>query len=353
LTKEIHQQQSQPIHSAMIGLALLLGWFMAGYLFSKPIEQLPASSFSVEHLYPIFFEQFIFWKLYTLIAFIFGIRAYIYTEQHFTDRIFYIKSGIWFLVAVMLSFIHFMALSLIPLFIFGGLLFRIRKINPSFYLILIGIFMLLIMGLSIFMSVPDSHSSCFSGFFIEKSNEPIALKIFDQLKSGSNLIAWLFGFIVMVIGYSVGKTKWLLDYHNHYIELRRLFFISLGLVLTWGILHYLNYYTFLKSFRVGSFFYLFDALSVHLLIVYMYLFILVYLENFRIGIMLLRFFAKIGKLWLLNLLILFGFIFIGNYYQLVMNAGTSIIVAFAGFLFCGMLSVIFGPRLFRKLHFGI
>jgi hypothetical protein len=68
LTKEINQQQSQPLHSAIVGLALFLGWLLAAHIFVSPELSTKVANSLFHQAYVLFFKQLIYWKLFTLIA---------------------------------------------------------------------------------------------------------------------------------------------------------------------------------------------------------------------------------------------------------------------------------------------
>jgi len=338
LTKEIHQQQSQPLHSAIVGLALLLGWLLAGHIFVLTELSTPVTNSLFHQAYTLFFKQLIYWKLFTLIAFIFGIRAYIYSENESSDRLFYLRSMFLLILAALLSLFSPIALGVVPLLVFGVLLFRLRKMKSMISWYGMGFLIGLIILTVWYQGLPNFNSYCFSGFQYHQTATSYNQLIIATIQNNTNQIAWLFGFLVMIIGYTIGKAKWLLEYHFHYLELRRLFLLSFALILVWGILNYFNFYRFLFNLKIGSVFYLLDTLSIQLLMVFVYLFVLIYFENFKIGLLILRFLAQTGKYWFFNLLLLFLFIFVGTTFHLSINEGLSLIVGFFGFLSASLLS---------------
>jgi ABC-type proline/glycine betaine transport system permease subunit len=70
------------------------------------------------------------------------------------------------------------------------------------------------------------------------------------------------------------------------------------------------------------------------------------------GIKLLRFMSHLGKQWLMNVLMLFGFIFITTYFQWKFKPLESLLISLIGFIICGLVSLFLGPTLSRKLNIG-
>ncbi len=339
----LHQQQHQPMHASMVSLALILGWLFAGYLFiGEGVKLIPMQEpywFTEVNFYNLFID----WKLFTIIAFIFGIRAYIFSETGRHPRFFYFRSLIWAVTALILSIINCMSLVIIPLLFFGALLFFLRNTTrwiPYFFMLLLLIGLLLT---SWFGGIPNFGMQCFTELTSYQLLSIGFPEMIKQLTNPSNIITWLYGCLVMILGYLVGKGKWLIEYHFRYPELKRLFILSAILFVLWAVLNHYKIYQMLYSWKGGELFYLLDAVAVQLLTLFMYLFILIYLENFRWGLFIIRLFTKIGKLWLFNLFAIFGSVGLFSLLQVNISMEVAIIAGLLGFSFFGGISVLIYP----------
>jgi len=339
----IHQQQHQPMHSSMVSLALILGWLFAGYLFiGEDILKVPTQEpywFTEINFYNLFID----WKLFTLIAFIFGIRAYIFSETGRHPRFFYFRSLIWAVTAVVLSVINCMSLVIIPLLIFGGILFLLRNANrwaPFFFMLLLLMGLLAVGWIG---GIPNFGMQCFTEFTTQQLLQISFSELLGQFGHPVNIITWMYGGLVMIIGYLVGKGKWLIEYHFRYQELKRLFLLSALLFVLWVILNHYKVYQTLYNWKGGELFYLLDAIAVQLLTLFMYLFILIYLENFRWGLFIIRSFTKIGKLWLFNLFAIFITVWLFSLFHVTISIGWAILASLMCFICFGTISMLIYP----------
>ncbi|MDA3890149.1 MAG: hypothetical protein PF517_00640 [Salinivirgaceae bacterium] len=129
------------------------------------------------------------------------------------------------------------------------------------------------------------------------------------ITSASITIPVLYGLIITTIGLWAGKNNWLYEYHFHFIELKKLFNYSIMLLVLWHLLKLLGIYTLITHAIIGKTIYMIDALTINVLMVFIYLFVLIYLENFKFGKRVLTVLEYLGRYWYLSAFILVIIIF--------------------------------------------
>ena len=343
MKKEIQKQQ--PIYYSIIGLIMLMSWLILAYNNFEVTQQqnLNLTDNFLANLY----THFINWKLYTLICFVFGIQLFTNSELKTVIRSYLVQYAI-LLLALLASFISAMFLVIIPLAIFNILVLLIEHKRPNLMpiaLVFIGLILALI---SSFGNIQIIAEPCFSSLFNYSASFNNYSNVFYMLMKPSNMIPLFYGFIIITLGFWVGKTRWLLEYHFYYNELKKLFKYSLALVIIWILLNFFDVYLFITQWKIGKVFYMLDGFSINIIIVFIYLFILVYLENFKFGKMLLKLLESSGKLWIINLVFLIATIYGFSLIQTKFSFLVYIVFSLAGFLLSTIISN-FISKYFSKL----
>jgi hypothetical protein len=83
-----------------------------------------------------------------------------------------------------------------------------------------------------------------------------------------------------------------------------MFKLSFALIVLWILLTFFGAYQLIMHWKLGQMFYLIDALAVTILLAFVYIFVLIYLENFNWGKIILSGFVLLGKYWYISFLYL-------------------------------------------------
>jgi len=290
LKKEIQS----PLYYSAVGLSFLFVWLSLAYLLAK---QNPTFENTIIDKITIYiYRHFISWKAFSMLCFILGLKLYYYVR--FKDAL------IKYLLIILISSIF-----LLSFFVPPDLL-----TYPTFKNII-------------------AHKFDFSGFV-----------------NTSNLLTIIFGSIVVLLGYLSGQTNWLKEYHFHYYELKKLFKYSLGLLAIWLVLNFFDAYFLISKWHLGETFLIIDGLVINVLLVYIYLFLLISFENFKLGKTILNLLQRIGKLWILQFLIL-AFVYVLliqiNYN---LNFNYSLALCFFGYLFSSAICLILDKIVFIRFR---
>ncbi|MGE4288556.1 MAG: hypothetical protein AB7E36_07705 [Salinivirgaceae bacterium] len=192
----------------------------------------------------------------------------------------------------------------LPLLLVGVLLSYIRLLHSVQLFTLAATSLLLALFTAGFWGIPELQKGAF--YALASMQKPILLFITDVrlFFNPDHLFNWFYGISLLFLGYSVGKAKVLLHYPFFYTELKRMFKLSIALIVLWVLLTFFGAYQLIMHWRFGQIFYLIDALAVTILLAFVYIFVLIYLENFNWGKIILSGFVLLGKYWYVSLLYL-------------------------------------------------
>lgn len=242
------------IYYSILGFAVFLAWLLVSLqyfsmLITNPIAKFISLSFAKHALY---------WKPYTISSFIFGLFLY----SKYKNR----------LKNLFLS-------------------------NKTIFLF-IGILILIIASISFY----TKYTLVELPFYWHTNQHYI----------GNALIPFIYGLIVLLIGVWAAKNKWLNEYHFFYDELKVVFKYSLALFVFWFLLKTFKIYSFITNGIIGEIIYMIDALTINLLLVFIYLFGLIFLENYRLGKKLLGGLEWLGRYWYVSAILLTVVLFVIN-----------------------------------------
>lgn len=243
------KKQIPAVFYSLIGLALLLQWFLLSFCFIDTLNFDYEKSNHFLRITSALLKNAIYWKPYTLFSLLLGI--WIYPKNQFFDTL--VETSQKTLLIVSFLLIILVSISLLT----GSLI-----IDKPFF------------------------------------------TSFDT----SIILCLVYGIIVIILGLWIAKHNWLHEYHFHYRELKALFNYSLVLYLIWIIFKLLQVYTYISKGFFGNLMYMVDSLAVNILLVYIYLFVLISLENFRLGKKVLSIFKWLGQtryIYVITLLIIF------------------------------------------------
>lgn len=295
----ISKTKKQPIFYALVGLALFIAVFEANYYFlyfhSSQENSGKFQQFILEHL--------VFWKLYTLVCFVTGLGSYFNTVQLKTSPETFIFQILSIILVSLFSFLNSLIAGFIPIVLIFVLLIQFKSISSVQILTLISLSIGFALLISILSGIPEFKLPAL--YYFNTNPFPANIKEFVYLfKNPQNIITWLYGFSVLFFGYWVGKSQWLVNYHFYYNELKRLFKISFGLFILWLVLNAFDAYSIIIHWRVGQVFYLLDAFAANIIVLYLFVFFLIYLENYRWGKYLLYYLELAGRFWISNTMLL-------------------------------------------------
>jgi hypothetical protein len=295
------------MYYSIIGFVVVLAWVMAALIQYKFVSVDAEFFYSqIPFWLSSFYNSFLNAKLFTFICFVFGLRIYIDVETEVKSNSFLIKIGL--LIVLLLGFSWYSSLFLVAIFIalFGILVNYLYKIKPSAIAHLFLGLMLLLVFLASFVPNLNLHLPFFIELYFLPAVNLLSGNMGQHFIISTALLQLVYGFIIIVLGFWAGSTRWLVEYHFHYESLKRLFKYSLILVVVWLVLNYFNVYLLITKWKIGEVFYLFDALTINVVVVFMYLFLLIYFENFRWGKYFLKLLEHLGKLWFVNVIVLFA-----------------------------------------------
>lgn len=306
-------EHQQKIYYSVSGLTIILAWMVAlfiGYSKLHQISELAGGEFITFQ----FFKYFVNWKLYSFICLILGTRAALFRNSE-TVRSIVSKATISIIVLIVLSFINAVTLALIPvLFFYPVLVFVFNKSRLRLGLSIV-IFTLLLSLISLYIEANGFLIIGFSELTATKLDVTNFQSIFTLLIAPNQLFGYTYGIILLSLGFWLGKTKWVIDYHFLYAELKRLFKLSIVLLVLWIGLTQFNIYEYFTNWKIGKIFFILDGLAIQLLTVYCYVFLLIYLENSRIGLQLLKLLALIGKKWYVHSVIILAYMLFQKIYN--------------------------------------
>lgn len=227
------------IYFCILGFAVLLAWVLLGVQFLETLNFDPA----IKSIINTFTKNALYWKPFTIVCFILGLLLFDRYKKTLKNLLPTTKSIFLYIAALILitsiiSFYSKKTLVELPFFLFTN------------------------------------------QYFIENA-----------------LIPLIYGLIVLLIGIWAGRNKWLSEYHFFYNELKVVFKYSAALYVFWFLLKAFNVYTLITDGIIGQIIYMIDALTINLLLVFIYLFGLIFLENYRLGKKLLGGLEWLGRYW--------------------------------------------------------
>ncbi len=298
-----HQTQiteKQPLYFAIIGFSFILALLLLGHLFIIDKTEGVIKNGLFTHGQFIF-KHFVYWKVYTLLAIIFGLSSFYKLAP---NKLPLTKH--WLILFIVPCFFWLIPFSvcILPLLLLHLLLTNVKVLTTIQIFVIGFISVVLAIAVIVFFGKPDMELPAFySVFMVSKSIDSIsALKM--ELVHPNHFFNWFYGFSVIMFGYWIGKSKWLINYHFYYNELKRLFKLCLVLILLWLVLNFFHAYELIIHWKMGQVFYMLDAMAMNIVVIYMIVFGLVFLENYRLGKQLLKLFILIGRYWYVNVLII-------------------------------------------------
>lgn len=327
-----------PIFYSIIGLALLLAWITQAFYSFNFLSTLKPEIAIDKPILASIYTYLINWKLYSFICFIWGISQFhgLHTKN-FIKSIFRISLGLIILSAlsVFLSPVFFIA---IPIILFGVFLNFMTQQKKSSFIIIVAFLIIGTLILSLFNAPEFMNSIPFHHLYSFSFNNNLPIKILQELISASTLLYLFYGFIIITIGFWIGKTRWLYEYPFHYKSLKKLFYYSVALLLLWISLNYFNAYLLISKWKIGELFYIIDGLSINIIIIFLYLFLLIYFENFRWSNIFLKLLGSAGKCWIIKSFVLISYILIQNKLQLNISTTNHILLLITALSISAFLS---------------
>ncbi len=298
----LHKQEKIPVYQALIGLILILTSFILWNFYRQNMDY-PASALS--NLFPKYlFRQFVSFKAFTLASFVFGLHAFFCATNNIFSKYKFMRSILPLFVLTLSGLFQPVFWGVLPLLLVGVLLSYIRLLHSVQLFTLAATSLLLALFTAGFWGIPELQKGAF--YALASMQKPILLSITDVrlFFNPDHLFNWFYGISLLFLGYSVGKAKVLLHYPFFYTELKRMFKLSIALIVLWVLLTFFGAYQLIMHWRFGQIFYLIDALAVTILLAFVYIFVLIYLENFNWGKIILSGFVLLGKYWYVSLLYL-------------------------------------------------
>jgi hypothetical protein len=302
LDSPLNKNTKQPLFYSLLGFGILFssvlfvfqGNYIANsnpFLFSK----MPAIDFFIRH--------FTFWKIYTLSAFMLGLSSFYNKSRKINNLIAVLTLLLPLLTVLVLALFNSLFFALIPLILLHYCMLFFKEIGSVQIILISSLSIFLALITVSFFGVPDLHQAAFfatikpfAGF---NSENQIAFNYLNP----DFVFTWFYGFSILFLGYWIGKKQWFLNYPFFYNELKTLFKLCVGLLILWLTLNFFDAYQLITKWRAGQIFYLADAMAVQLISVYIFIFILIYLENFILGKKILSMLGLIGKNWPINIIV--------------------------------------------------
>ena len=328
------------MYNSIIGFVVVLAWVVSALIQYKFVADAKLLYSQIPLYLSSFYSYFLNGKLFVSICFVFGLHIFIDVETERKPNSFLIKIGL--LVILLLGFSLYSSVFLIAIVIalFGILVSNVYKIKPN----AVGHLFFCLMFLLVLLASFSPNLNLRLPFFIELYFLPASNLLSGNMGQhfviSTALLQLVYGFIIIVLGFWAGGTRWLVEYHFHYESLKRLFQLSLILIAVWFVLNYFNVYLLITKWKIGEVFYLFDALTINVVVVFIYLFLLIYFENFRWGKHFLKLLEHLGKLWFVNVLVLIaaGYFLSRQAFQL------SFWVYLVGFVLLFLIVVVLNVR---------
>ncbi|MBI9069874.1 MAG: hypothetical protein JEZ09_21455 [Salinivirgaceae bacterium] len=300
-------KHEQKIYYSIGGLTIFFGWLVASAIAINGQASIELNNPASKTFFLGFYNYLINWKLFSFICLIMGAKAALLLDNKDFSQII-IHSLSYAIIAIALAFANAATLSILPLAIFYPILFWYRNRSQLYIPITITLFVFLAVFFSLFTDSNNFLDVC----FYELSTTQLTLNNFYQtfsiLITPNQLFGFSYGISILFIGYWLGKTKWFNEYHFLYKELKHLFKLSLGLLILWTCLNYFNVYHYISQWKIGKVFFMLDGYIVQILTMYIYVFLLIYFENFKWGLTILRNLENTGKSWILQLISMVSFI---------------------------------------------
>lgn len=325
----------QKIYYAIAGFAIFLGWLVAAAIIIKHF----ASGIALNGFQHFVVKAYVYgvnWKVYAFVCLIFGVKAAILSDKK-DLAIIIIESLSYILLAVAYSLFNAITLAFLPIAIAYLALYFYRDKNP----LLIGLSVLFFALATTFFSLFVHDNSFLLSSFSDLTQTRISLanlnKIFAMLFKPQQLFGLSFGFTLLFLGYWIGKAKWFLEYHFLYHELKKLFKLSIGLLIIWIGLNYFSVYDYITQWKIGKLFFILDGFAVQLITLFVYVFALIYLENFRWGLKVLKLLEQAGRGWFYQMGVLFAFLLLVTFDNLTIQAGYILLTALGLFFSLALL----------------
>jgi hypothetical protein len=300
----LHKQEKLPVYQSIIGLILLLTSFILWIFYQQSIDS-DESTFAASNLFLNYiFRQFISFKAFTLASFLFGLHTFFCATNKVLPKYKFQRSILPLIVVSLAGLFQPVFLGALPLLFMVVLLSYTRPLHSVQLVTVTASSLILALFTAAFWGIPELQKGAFyTLLFIQN---PLQLINDDGFLffNPEHLFNWFYGFSLLFLGYSAGKTKVLLHYPFYYTELKRMFKLSIALIVLWVVLTFFGAYQLIMHWKLGQLFYLIDALAVTVLLTFVYVFALIYLENFNWGQKILAGFVLLGKYWYVSLLYL-------------------------------------------------
>lgn len=300
----LHKQEKLPVYQSIIGLILILSSFILWIFYRQSMDSDESSFAASNLLLKYIFRQFISFKAFTLASFLFGLHAFFCASNKVLPKYKFQRSILPLIVVTLAGLFQPVFLGTLPLLLMVVLLSYTKPLHSVQLFTLAATSLLLALFTAGFWGIPELQKGVF--YTLASIQNPIQMLSDGRtlLVNPEHLFNWFYGFSLMFLGYSAGKAKVLLHYPFYYTELKRMFKLSIALILLWILLTFLGAYQLIMHWKLGQLFYLIDALAVTILLTFVYVFALIFLENFNWGKKILGGFVLLGKYWYVSLLYL-------------------------------------------------
>lgn len=319
---------------------VVLAWVMAAIISFRLVADAKLIDAQIPSYLSSFYSYFLNGKLIASVCFIFGLRIYISFETE-ENSIPILKLSLLIIVLMGFAWLSSFFLVAILIVLFGILVRVLHKLKPEAITYLFFSLLLLLVLLAGFSPRLNVHEPFFIDLYFLPASNLLAGNLSQPFNISAAFLHVVYGFIIIVLGFWAGRTRWLVEYHFHFESLKKLFQYSLILFTAWLVLNYFNIYLLITKWKIGEIFYLFDALTITIIMVFMYLFLLMYLENFRWGKHFLKWLEHLGKLWFVNVLVLLAVVYLINLFACLPSFGDYVLGFFILFLIVVVLNVRF------------
>lgn len=279
------------IYNAGIGLSLLLAILVTCFVLFTPETQ-----YDKQNPLTFIFHLFFHWKALTLVSFLFGVYLAHITNDADKVRLYHQKVSLVLVTTVVLSFFVSQVLFIIAFVITGSTVLSLKSLNTKAILSIAFVFY----TVSALFSVPEINSELQVPELIKPIYQgdagPSLRKAIKLITSPEEIANIFYGFALILVGYQVGKQEWLSEYPFRYRQLKFIAFIAFLGIILWFVLLFSNIYSFMIQSKIGQLFFMMDALFINACVVYLYLYLLITLENFNLGRKIVNHFNYIGRL---------------------------------------------------------
>jgi uncharacterized membrane protein YeiB len=298
------------IFNAGLGLSLLLAVLVSCFTIFTPQTQ-----YNQEHILTFVFHVFVHWKALTLVSFLFGIYLAHITQFPEKVQLYHQKVSIVLVVTIILSFFVSQVLFIIAFVVTGATVLSLKSLNAKAILLVAFVFY----TVGALFSIPEINSELQLPEMIKLINQgnggPSLGKAINLITRPEELANIFYGFALILVGYLIGKHNWLEEYPFRYRQLKFGALIAFLGILLWFVLLLTGIYNALIETKIGQLFFMMDALFINACVVFLYLYLLVSLENYTFGKKIIKHLSNVGRIAITFYILFFISQLLLNQYQ--------------------------------------